>query len=308
MHPETAGTDSFVVVTSANAQGQDVREARVKVQPGAPTTEALGLLADWAAVGGEAAPPVEVTRGPGAKPLPVAPVVAAGAAAGAAGAAAATSPAASAPPAPAPSSEPDPNATHFEVALRVGIGVPLGSAYQTTGGTEVSLSDWSSITIPVQLDLGVRLGGSWFLGGYFSYGFAGSAKVAFPTFTCGTGDVSCSPKTLRFGGQVHWHVLGNVATDPWIGLGSGYEKVSIGVSGGGSDASLDISGWEFANLQLGIDFALGSAVKIGPWVSFSVGQYSSAGGSSGGSGLSAEITNKTMHEWLMGGVRLVLLP
>jgi len=307
VHSESAADDSFVVVTSANAQGQDVREARVKVQPGAPTTEALVLLADWAAVGGEAAPPVEVTRGPGAKPLPVAPVMAAGAAAGA-GAAAAGTPAASAAPAPATSGEPDPNATHFEVALRVGIGVPLGSAYQQLDGTDVSLGDWSSITIPVQLDLGVRLGGSWFLGGYFSYGFAGSAKASFNAFTCGSGDVSCSPKTLRFGGQVHWHPLGNVSTDPWIGIGSGYEKVSLGVSDPSGDGSLDISGWEFANLQLGIDFALGSAVKIGPWVSFSVGQYSSAGGSSGGSGASVDITNKTVHEWFMGGVRLVILP
>src|SRR5215468_2025229 len=88
VHPESAGEDSFVVVTSANAQGQDVREARVKVQSGAPTTEALGLLADWTAMGGAADPPVEVTRGPGAKPLAVAPAVAAGAAAGAGAAAA----------------------------------------------------------------------------------------------------------------------------------------------------------------------------------------------------------------------------
>src|SRR5262245_23057632 len=115
VHPESAGDDSFVVVTSANAQGQDVREARVKVQPGAPTTEALGLLADWT-VGGEAATPVEVTRGPGAKPLAVAPAVAAGAAAGAAGAAAATAPATSA--APAADAAPDPNAPRFEASLR----------------------------------------------------------------------------------------------------------------------------------------------------------------------------------------------
>src|SRR5215472_16414997 len=56
VHQESAGDDNFVVVTSANAQGQDVREARVKVQPGAPSTEALGLLADWAA-NGKADPP-----------------------------------------------------------------------------------------------------------------------------------------------------------------------------------------------------------------------------------------------------------
>ena len=313
VHPESAGEDSFVVVTSANAQGQDVREARVKVQSGAPTTEALGLLADWATVGGEAAPPVEVTRGPGAKPLTVAPAaLAAGAAAGTAAAAAGASAAGSAPAsaaaAPTSTGEYDPNATHFEAAVRVGIGIPLGSAYQTTGGTDVSLGDWSSFTIPIQLDLGVRLGGSWFLGGYFSYGFAGSAKVAFTSFTCGTSDVSCSPSTLRFGGQVHWHPLGNASTDPWIGIGSGYEKVSLSVNAPSQSGSLDVSGWEFANLQLGIDFALGSVVKIGPWVSFSIGQYGTAGGSSGGAGLSGDITNKTIHQWLMGGVRLVVLP
>ena len=48
VHPESAGDDSYMVVTSTDAQGQDVREARVKVQPGAPTTEALALLAGWA--------------------------------------------------------------------------------------------------------------------------------------------------------------------------------------------------------------------------------------------------------------------
>jgi hypothetical protein len=248
---------------------------------------------------------VEVTRGPGAKPLVAAPVVAAGAAAGAAAAATSPTPA----PAAAPASTGyDPNATHFEASLRVGIGFPLGSAYQTTTGTDVSLGDWSSFTIPVQLDLGVRLGGSWFLGAYFSYGFAGSATAVFNSFTCGVSDVKCSPSTLRFGGQVHWHLLGNVSTDPWIGLGSGYERVSLGVSGSTGEGSLSISGWEFANVQLGLDFALGSAVKLGPWVSFSVGQYGSVGGSSGGTGISGDITNKTIHEWVMGGVRLVILP
>jgi hypothetical protein len=297
VHPESAGEDSFVVVTSGNAQGQDVREARVKVQPGAPSTEALALLADWAA-NGKADPPVEVTKGPGARPLPVAPAVAAGAvAAGAAGAAAATAPAGGAAPAAA-SSEPDPNATHFEASLRVGFGLPLGSAAGTNTGGEQKLSDWDSFTIPVQLDVGVRLGGSWFLGAYFSYGFAGSTDAAICTG-------SCTPSTLRFGGQIHWHPAGNVGTDPWIGLGSGYEQLKVSTP----DGNGSLSGWEFGNLQLGLDFALGSAVKLGPWVSFSIGQYGtvSAAGS-GGASASVDIPNKTIHEWIMGGVRLVILP
>jgi len=84
--------------------------------------------------------------------------------------------------------------------------------------------------------------------------------------------------------------------------------VSLSVNAPSQSGTLDVSGWEFANLQLGIDFALGSVVKIGPWVSFSIGQYGTVGGSSGGTGLSGDITNKTIHEWIMGGVRLVVLP
>ncbi|MGZ6071579.1 MAG: PEGA domain-containing protein, partial [Myxococcaceae bacterium] len=102
VHSESTGQDSFMVVTSVTGGGQDVREARVGVQPGAPTSEALALLAGWAATG-PADFPVEVTKGPGAKPLPVAPVAAAGAAAAGTTAAAATAPVPEATPAPAAS-------------------------------------------------------------------------------------------------------------------------------------------------------------------------------------------------------------
>jgi hypothetical protein len=301
VHPEAAGDDSFVVVTSANPQGQDVSEARVKVQPGAPTTEALGLLADWSVKGGAADPPVEVTRGPGAKPL-VAPVAAAtaGVAAGAAATDASGAPAAAAPAASAP----DPNAPHFEAAVRAGFGIPLGEAFGTGSATfSNKMSDLDSYTIPIWVDVGVRLWNSLFLGVYFSYGFGGSTDAT----TCGT-DFSCSPSTMRFGGQVHWHPAGSASVDPWIGLGSGYEKLSIGVSGAAS-GTLEFSGWEWATAQLGIDFALGSVVRIGPWVSFSIGQYGTGTvGGSGGNSQSGPIANKGTHEWLMGGVRLVILP
>jgi len=290
VHPESAGEDSFVVVTSANAQGQDVREARVKVQPGAPTTEALGLLADWAVTGGEAAPPVEVMRGPGAKPLAVVPVAAV---------AAESTPQSTAAPAAA-TAERDPNATRFEAAVRAGFGIPLGSV--ADGGR--SVSDVSSFVIPVGLDIGVRLGGAIFLGGYFQYGFGGSTSSDI----CTT-DLSCSSSTLRVGGQVHWHPLGNASTDPWIGLGSGYESIKLNLSGGGENASVTFSGWEFVNIQAGLDFALGSAVKIGPWISFSIGQYGSGSISGTGGGFTGgDVPNKSIHEFLLGGVRLVILP
>ena len=156
--------------------------------------------------------------------------------------------------------------------------------------------------IPIQVDVGVRINGVVFLGAYFSYGFAGSTDAG----TCGTG-FSCSPSTLRFGGEIHWHPLGNAPIDPWVGLGSGYEKLSLGVSGDAT-GSFDVSGWEFGNLQVGLDFALGPAIKIGPWISFSIGQYGSGSISGGGNFTGGDIQNKSIHEWLMGGIRLVVLP
>jgi len=111
------------------------------------------------------------------------------------------------------------------------------------------------------------------------------------------------------GGQVHWHPLGNASTDPWIGLGSGYESIKLNLSGGGENASVTFSGWEFVNIQAGLDFALGSAVKIGPWISFSIGQYGSGSISGTGGGFTGgDVPNKSIHEFLLGGVRLVILP
>ena len=296
VHPEGADPDAYMVVTSVDPSAADVREARVKLAPGAPSTEALAALAETAA-GGSVAGSVEVTRGPGAKP--VAPAVAAagaaaGVAAGAGGGSAAPAPTAAA----AAPVEAAPSPVRFEGSLRVGFGIPLGSI-SANGG---SLSNYSSFTVPVQLDLGIRISGVVFLGAYFSYGFAGSTDAG----TCGTG-VNCTPSTLRFGGEVHWHPLGNAPLDPWIGLGSGYEKLRIGVSGD-VNGSFEVSGWEFGNLQLGLDFAIGSVVKVGPWVSFSIGQYSSGSISGGVNFTGGDILNKSVHEWLMAGVRLVILP
>lgn len=295
VHSEGTDPDAYMVVTSVDPAAADVREARVKLAPGAPATEALGSLAD-SATGGTLASSVEITRGPGAKPLAPAGVAAgagAGAAVAAGSAAAAPTPVA---PAAAPSSGLD---VKFEAAVRAGFGIPLGSA--SDGGR--SVSDLSAFVIPVGIDIGVRLGGSWFLGGYFQYGFGGSTTSDI----CTTG-LECSSSTLRVGAQVHWHPLGNVGVDPWMGLGTGYESLKINISGGGDSGAVTFSGWEFVNIQLGLDFALSSAIKIGPWVSFSLGQYSSVSGSVNTVGNFTDITNKSIHEYLLGGIRLVILP
>ncbi len=130
VHAESAGEDSYMVVTSVSGGGQEVREARVQVQPGAPTSEALALLAGLVGARARATPLVEVTKGPGAQ----APVGGAGRCGGSGGSEP-PGPQRAAPPrrrAPTPhpaSPEPDPNATHFEAALRA-LRDPAGRSAQ----------------------------------------------------------------------------------------------------------------------------------------------------------------------------------
>ncbi len=91
--------------------------------------------------------------------------------------------------------------------------------------------------------------------------------------------------------------------DPWFGLGVGYEILGITTSAGGQETSANGSGFEFANLQGGLDYKAGP-VMVGPFVSFSLGQYSSVTRQASGQGeQSGSIDKKAIHEWLTLGVK-----
>jgi hypothetical protein len=89
------------------------------------------------------------------------------------------------------------------------------------------------------------------------------------------------------------------SVDPWLGLGVGYEIFGASLTTQGRTISTDTKGFEFLNLQGGADFKVADAVAVGPFLSFSLGQYSSV--SSGDA--SGDITNKAIHEWLTIGVK-----
>jgi hypothetical protein len=71
----------------------------------------------------------------------------------------------------------------------------------------------------------------------------------------------------------------------------------------GYEFSSKLQGFEFANLQVGLDFRLGSVFRLGPFASFSLGQYSNGSVSDPTGGeASGSIDHKTLHEWLTLGV------
>jgi len=67
--------------------------------------------------------------------------------------------------------------TRFEAAVRTAVGIPIGNATgettRTPGGTP--LADLVSWTVPLELELGARIGPA-FVGGYVSY--ASGRRVA----------------------------------------------------------------------------------------------------------------------------------
>jgi outer membrane protein W len=203
--------------------------------------------------------------------------------------------------------------TGIEVGLRVGYGIPLGDA---DGGANSSLSDGISGQIPIQIDLGYRVIPNLTIGLYGQYGF-GFVGDQISDGCDASSQISCSAHDIRLGIQAHYHFQPREKLDPWIGLGLGYEWLGISVEGGGLEVSTTLHGFEFFNFQAGLDIAVAEHFYIGPVLTLSFAQFSSASVdcSSSASGLcgqmfgaSGDIDEKALHEWLMIGVRGVYAP
>jgi hypothetical protein len=187
--------------------------------------------------------------------------------------------------------------TSFEAGVRAGVAFPVGDLAQNS-----SLSNTISWSAPIQVEAGARIGPA-FVGGYFSYAFGKLGS----NIDCGT--ASCSLGDVRVGFEVLWHFAPAAKVDPWAGLGLGYEWLTLSGSAGGTSASGTVRGFEFLNVQAGVDFVAGRVFRIGPFVMATLSQYGTGsvsvtgagGGTTGGEG---DIMNKTLHSWISVGLRL----
>ena len=200
----------------------------------------------------------------------------------------------------------------FELGGRLGYGIPLGEIRD-----DVDLSDGISGMVPLQLDLGYRVSPAFSIGGYVMYGvgFAGDDVARGCDSVDGLPGVSasCSARDVRLGVQAQFHFLPKKKLDPWIGVGLGYEWLTLesDVSGAGMqrDTTSTGKGVEFIDLQGGLDFKVASGLALGPFLSFSIGQYSSfkvscsGNACNGFTSASGDIDEKSAHQWFMLGVR-----
>jgi outer membrane protein W len=179
----------------------------------------------------------------------------------------------------------------LELGARLGYGIPMGDAVK-----DGKLSDGIKSQIPIWIDAGYRIDESLFAGLYMSYGIAQLKE------DCPDG-ASCSATDIRVGLQGQYHLSPAESMDPWLGLGIGYEMAKLKVEAGGAEASTTYSGFEFLNLQGGLDFEAAEGVGVGPFLSFSLGQYSKAKVETPAGSVDGDIEDKAMHQWLTLGVR-----
>jgi hypothetical protein len=185
-------------------------------------------------------------------------------------------------------------APNLQLEFRTGAAVPSAGV----GGTPtLYLSDLVSAGIPLWGAAAVRLDDHVSLGAFASYSVLFRKNCPAST--------SCSGHDVRAGIDLQVHPLGAAAVDPWAGVGFGYEWLTATDSGGGVTQQLGVRGFELASVEAGVDFALAPALGVGPFAALAFGQYDEAS-LSGPVSASSPVANKTLHEWLMLGVRATL--
>lgn len=169
----------------------------------------------------------------------------------------------------------------FTFSMRSGGALPVGAVYAANPVGELGrqMGDVVNGMIPVQLDGGLFLGSSVYVGASFMYGKLLLAE-ACPAAT------SCSAANLRFGVNLSLHlpVSSGGRWSPWLGGGLGYESFK--------PEDKAFKGVDF-NVQLGADYHLSGPVWAGPFAMLTLGKYSN-------------VSVAASHYWLMGGLKLTM--
>lgn len=201
----------------------------------------------------------------------------------------------------------------LELGVRTGYAFAAGHRGAPPNGTDDNLGDWVGGQWPVWLDVGYRLTGDLYLGGFFQYGL-GTVNDDQQN-GCRNANVNCSASDMRLGVMGRYHLPPLGRSSPWVGLGVGYEWGTFTVHQtlfGTSNTDASWSGFEFANLQAGADFRVSPRLALAPFVSLSLGEYrtTSTTTTTGATSTTVDqdVAKTSLHEWILIGVRLAFAP
>jgi hypothetical protein len=190
---------------------------------------------------------------------------------------------------------PGPPESGVSIGLSLGYGLPMGNV----SGSQ-KMTDLYSGAMPLQLDVGWRFNPNLYLGGFFQYSFAFLSSAQNAACTA-NGWTSCSGGVMQFGADFVYTILPYATFAPYVGLGLGWEIASLSYTSASQSLSESVSGFQFARIIVGGDFRVGSAFRVGPFVNFSLGQFSSL--SSPNSAANGSISDKAIHTWLQFGLK-----
>jgi hypothetical protein len=181
------------------------------------------------------------------------------------------------------------------LGARMGFGIPIG---KVNGYATVDISHSVVGEIPLWLDIGYMVTPDVMLGAYGQF-------APLVTRNCDTG-ASCRGSNVRVGIQAQFLLSTVEKVNPWVGFGFGYEILSLDERLTGDEVTASARGFELAHLQAGVDLRVTPALGIGPFVGYSIGQFSRATTSNAVGSTSRDLVNPVMHEWFEFGVRGVL--
>lgn len=201
--------------------------------------------------------------------------------------------------------------TGIEIDYRMGYGLPAG---QATEGADGALSNRFTGMLPLIFGLGYRVHPRVSVGGYFQYGIGFTNDRGLHGF-CSRPGYSCPSSVVRWGGDVRFRLLPRWRLDPWLGVGMGYEEGSTHIhpsndeSASLSDVRVTVSGLEYAHLEAGADYRLFGNLAVGAFATMTVAHYSheTITRAEPGSPPPTSIPGRSVHEWMLLGVRLSYL-
>jgi hypothetical protein len=190
----------------------------------------------------------------------------------------------------------------FVLSGRAGLAAPYGDV---TGGPGAALDAAVRDKVPLWFEVGYRLGRRLHFSLFFEY-----ARVDVEPDRCLTDD--CDGRSVRYGVDLQLQLLPGRRLAPWIGAGVALEFLEVeggvDVTGDGvpdADGEQSFAGLELPLLEAGLDVVLSPQFRVGPYVAFSPGQFTTvevdAPGAPGGR---RSIDDRATHAWLQGGVKL----
>ncbi len=195
-----------------------------------------------------------------------------------------------------------PAAAQVSLDLKAGYAIPNGDAVKPGNPT---LQNYGAMKNLWSGEIPIEVAGRW----RFSPGFSAGVYFQYaPTIVaarvCATG-FDCSGSDVRVGVEAMYAFLPDRFLNPWVSLGTGWQWTTLKISTGTDSANVTFSGWEYFNVQAGLDFNLSPMFSVGPWLGYFGGSYSTVSGTWSGEAQGPTIPSdaRAFHGWFQFGAK-----